>query len=178
MNVRFSMAYIYPENLESPSLNAFAAFCAFSRPAGPTPFRANKAFCSIRGNGIRKLLLSANEATGVCPTGECISIDGRHHPERGHQEGRFGRRLRRNISRSSTALTTRMLFFYTIFSLSLKIGMRKPQCQGKAGEAKNEEQYLYCSAFMRKHCVHLILKWVDRKSPRLKFLVKIQTFSG
>jgi hypothetical protein len=69
-------------------------------------------------------------------------------------------------------------FFYTIFSLPLKIGMNKPQCHGKPGKAKNEEQYLYCSTFMRKHCVHLILKWVDQKSPRLKFLVTIQTFPG
>ena len=61
--------------------------------AGPTPFRANKALCSVSGNGIRKLLLSANETTGVCPTGEGISIDGLHRPQRKHQEGGFGRRL-------------------------------------------------------------------------------------
>ncbi|SDB58142.1 hypothetical protein SAMN03159290_04549 [Pseudomonas sp. NFACC13-1] len=58
---------------------------------------------------------------------------------------------------------TGMLFFYTIFTLPLRIGMNKPQRQGKSGKAKNEEQHLYCSTFMRKHCIHLILKWVDQK---------------
>ena len=71
-------------------------------------FRANKALGSVSGNGIRELLLSANEATGVCPTGEGISIDGLHRFKRRHQEGWFGRRVPPSLQ-TTLRLNLRML---------------------------------------------------------------------